>query len=68
MDTGRSCYLHSQDDYAEPSPDANRLDVNDIPFVMPANDNMWPARRGSLLYRLIAQLAFDLPSKQRREN
>jgi hypothetical protein len=63
MDTRRSYYVHSkQDDFAEPSPDANRLDFNDIPFVMPANDNMrtkdrLSARCGSLLYRLMRSIA-----------
>jgi hypothetical protein len=47
-----------QDDFAEPPADASRLDFNDIPFVMPANDN-WikdslSARCGSLLRRLLA--------------
>ena len=60
MDTRRSYYLHSkQDDFAEPAADASRLDFNDIPFVVPANDNLRPkdslsARCGSLLRRLIA--------------
>jgi len=60
MDTRRSFYLASrQDDFAEPAADASRLDFNDIPFIMPANDNLrtkdrWSARRGSLLRRLLA--------------
>jgi hypothetical protein len=41
MDKRRSDYLHSkQDVFAEPAADANRLDFNDIPFVVPANDNL----------------------------
>jgi hypothetical protein len=41
MDKRRSYYLHSkQDVFAEPAADANRLDFNDIPFVVPANDNL----------------------------
>jgi hypothetical protein len=56
MDTRRSYHLHSkQDNFAEP----DRLDVDDIPFIMPANDNLrskdrLSARSGSLLRRLIA--------------
>ena len=55
MDTRRSYYLHSkQDDFAGPAADASRLDFDDIPFVMPANDNFQTkeslsARRASLL-------------------
>ena len=41
MDKRPSYYLHSkQDVFAEPAADANRLDFNDIPFVVPANDNL----------------------------
>ena len=61
MDTRRrSFYLASrEDDFAEPAADASRLDFNDIPFIMPANDNLrtkdrWSARGGSLLRRLLA--------------
>jgi hypothetical protein len=60
MDTRRSYYLHSkQDDFAEQAADGSRLDFNDIPFIMPANDNLrtktnLSARCGSLLRRLIA--------------
>jgi hypothetical protein len=60
MDTRRSYYLHSkQDDFAEQAADASRLDFNDIPFIMRANDNLrtktnLSARCGSLLRRLIA--------------
>jgi hypothetical protein len=60
MDTRRSFYLASkEDDFAEPSPDASRLDLDDIPFIIPANDNVrtkdaLSARRGSLLRRLLA--------------
>ena len=60
MDKRRSFYLaSSKDDFAEPPADASRLDFNDIPFVMPANDNLrtkvsLSARYGSLLRRLIA--------------
>ena len=40
MDTRRSYYLqYKQDDFAEPAADASRLDFNDIPFVVPANDS-----------------------------
>jgi len=60
MDKRRSFYLASkQDDFVEPAADAGRLDFNDIPFVMPANDNLrikdsLSARCGSLLRRLLA--------------
>jgi hypothetical protein len=60
MDTRRSYYLHSkQDDFAEPPADASRLDLDDIPFIVPANDNLrtkdsLSVRCGSLLRRLIA--------------
>jgi hypothetical protein len=41
MDKHRSFYLASrEDDFAEPAADASRLDFDDIPFVMPANDNL----------------------------
>jgi hypothetical protein len=68
MDTRRSYYLHSkQDDFAEPAPDANRLDFDNIPFVMPANDNLrtkgsLSARYGSLLRRLIALRSLTWPN------
>ena len=60
MDKRRSFYLASkQDDFAEPAADTSRLDFNDIPFIIPANDNVrtkdrLSARYGSLLRRLIA--------------
>jgi hypothetical protein len=59
MDTRRSYYLHfRQDHFAEPAADSSRLDFNDIPFIMPANDNLrtkdrLSARCGNLLRRLI---------------
>ena len=60
MDTRRSFYLASrQDDFAEPAADLSPIDSTDIPYVMPANDNLWTkdclsARCGALLRRLIA--------------
>jgi hypothetical protein len=43
MDARRSFYLASrQNDFTEPAADASRLDFNDIPFIMPANDNLRP--------------------------
>jgi hypothetical protein len=60
MDTRRSFYLASrQDDFAEPSADFGTPDLNDIPYVTPANDNVrskggLSARCGALLRRLIA--------------
>ena len=68
MDTRRSFYLASrEDDFAEPAADASRLDFNDVPFVMPANDNLrtkgsLSARYGSLLHRLIALHGLRWPS------
>jgi hypothetical protein len=59
MDTRRSFYLVSkQNDFAEPGVDASRSDCSDIPFVMPANDNVWTRERlssrcGALLRRLM---------------
>ena len=41
MDTHRSFYLaSSQDDFAEPPKDASGLGFSDIPYVVPANDNL----------------------------
>jgi hypothetical protein len=60
MDKRRSFFLASrQNDFAEPAADASRLDFNDIPFVMPVNDNLQTKeslspRRTGLLRRLIA--------------
>jgi hypothetical protein len=59
MDTRRSFYLvPGQDDFAEPGADASRLDYDDIPYIMAANDNFHvkdrlSARCGALLRRLI---------------
>jgi hypothetical protein len=40
MDTRRSFYLASkEDDFAQPAADASRLDLDDVPFIIPANDN-----------------------------
>jgi hypothetical protein len=67
MDTRRSFYLASrEDDFAEPAADASRLDFNDIPFIMPANDNLrtkdsLSAHCGALLRRLIALHGFSWP-------
>jgi hypothetical protein len=64
MDARRSFYLASrEDDFAGPAADASRLDFSDIPFIMPANDNLrtkdgWSVRRGSLLRRLFALHGF----------
>jgi hypothetical protein len=58
MDTHRSFYLaSSRDDFVEPPKDATRLGFTDIPYVVPANDNLLTkesARCGNLLRRLIA--------------
>jgi hypothetical protein len=59
MDTRHSYYLHRrQDDFAELAADTSRLDFNDIPFIVPANDNLrtkegLSAGCGNLLRRLI---------------
>ena len=60
MDVRHSFYLASRrDDFAEPAPDANRLDCSDIPYITAANDNFrvkdrLSARCGDLLRRLIS--------------
>ena len=60
MDTHRSFYLaSSRDDFVEPPKDATRLGFTDIPYVVPANDNLLTkdrlsARCGNLLRHLIA--------------
>jgi hypothetical protein len=60
MDTRRSFFLVTkEDDFAEPAADSSRLDLEDIPFTIPANDNLrtkdsFSARRGTLLGRLLA--------------
>ena len=67
MDTRRSYYLDSkEDDFAEPAAES-RLDLDDVPFVMPANDNVrtkdrLSARGGSLLRRLIAPHSLRWPN------
>ncbi len=59
MDTRRSFFLSSrEDDFAEPPVDASRLDFSDIPYVMPANDNLSTKERlsahcGHLLRRFV---------------
>jgi hypothetical protein len=69
MDTRRSYYLHSkQNDFAEPAAES-RLDFDDVPFVLPANDNVrtkdrLSARCGSLLRRLIPLHSFLGQTKQ----
>ena len=58
MGERRSFYLVSRrDDFVEPTPDASRLDYDDIPYTA-ANDNFrvkdrLSARCGALLRRLI---------------
>jgi hypothetical protein len=60
MDTRRSFYLASRrDDFDVPAPDASSVDLTDIPYITPANDNVQTkerlsARCGALLRRLIA--------------
>jgi hypothetical protein len=59
MDTRRSFYLAArQDDFDVPAPDEARVDLTDIPYVTPANDNTrtkdrLSTRCGALLRRLI---------------
>jgi hypothetical protein len=60
MAASRSYYLNSrQDDFAEPDAEAGTVDVIDIPYITPANDNSRTKNRLSircsiLLRRLIA--------------
>jgi hypothetical protein len=60
MGTRRSFYLASrQDDFDVPAPDESSVDLADIPYVTPANDNLQTkerlsARCGALLRLLIA--------------
>ena len=67
MDTRRSFYLASkEDDFAQPAANASRLDLDDIPFIIPANDNVQTkdslsARCGSLLRRLLALRSLRRP-------
>jgi hypothetical protein len=71
MATSRSYYLNSRrDDFAEPEADAGRVDIIDIPYVMPANDNSRSKDRlsalcGILLRRLIALHSLSLPKADR---
>ena len=71
MATSRSYYLNSrQDDFAEPEAGAGGVDIIDIPYVMPANDNSrskdrLSARCGLLLRRLIALHSFSWPKVDR---
>jgi hypothetical protein len=59
MDTRRSFYLAArQDDFDSPAPDEGRVNVINIPYVSPANDNIptkdrLSIRVGALLRRLI---------------
>lgn len=59
MDARRSFYLNSkQDDLADPSGEIRRFDRVDIPYVVPANDNLpakisLSARCQALIFRLI---------------
>ena len=71
MATSRSYYLSSrQDDFAEPEAAAGGVDIIDIPYIMPANDNSrskdrLSARCGILLRRLIALHSLSLPKRNR---
>jgi hypothetical protein len=64
MDTRRSFYLTSRsDDFAERDPDNGWVDFTDVPYVMPANDNVRAKDRlsacgGALLRRLMALHSF----------
>jgi hypothetical protein len=64
MDTRRSFYLAPrQDDFDLPAPDEGGVNFADIPYVMPANDNIptkdrLSARVGASLRRLIALHSF----------
>jgi len=67
MDTRRSFYLASkQDDFDLPLPDDSWVNFTNIPFIMPANDNVrakdrLSTRCGALLRRLIALHGFSWP-------
>jgi hypothetical protein len=71
MAASRSYYLSSrQDDFAEPEAAAGGVDIIDIPYIMPANDNSRSkdrvsARCGILLRRLIALHSLSLPKRNR---
>jgi hypothetical protein len=60
MDTRRSYYLASrQNDFDLRAPDEDWIDFTDIPYVMPANENLRVKDRlsaycGALLRRLIS--------------
>jgi hypothetical protein len=71
MAASRSYYLSSrQDDFAEPEAAAGGVDIIDIPYIMPANDNSrskdrLSARCEILLRRLIALHSLSLPKRNR---
>ncbi len=60
MAASRSYYLNSrQDDFAEPHAETGAVNINDIPYATPANDNSrtkdrLSTRCGILIRRLIA--------------
>jgi hypothetical protein len=63
MDKRRSFYLASkQDDFAEPAADASRLDFNDIPFIIPANDNVRTKDRVGPRWELAS--SFNCPAQR----
>jgi hypothetical protein len=67
MDTRRSFYFASKEnDFAESPADASRLNFSDIPFIIPANDNLQTkdslsGRCGGLLRRLLALYSLRWP-------
>jgi hypothetical protein len=72
MATSRSYYLNNSrhDDFAEAEPGAGGVDIIDIPYVMPANDNLrskdrLSARCGILPRRLIALHNLSWPKVDR---
>ena len=60
MDRRRSFYLAArQDDFDVPAPDEASVDLTDIPYIIPANDNVrtkdrLSVRCGALIRRLLA--------------
>jgi hypothetical protein len=58
MDVRRSFYFApGQDDLAELTPEASRLDYDDIPLVPPANDNFRSKNRWSWRTSLVSLFA-----------
>lgn len=69
MDKRRSFYLAAREnDFDVPAPDRGWVDFTDIPYVMPANDNVrtkdrLSGRCGALLRRLITLHRINSPTQ-----